>query len=559
MDRDFANQGNRDVYTGMAMLPAKARTQSNQRVKLTDRMAGIAALWIDLDILDPVHAKTNLPPTIEDVIWLAKQMPFQPTIIIHSGHGIQAYWLFEEPWLFENREDQNMAATVVFWWQQKARKICTRNAWEMDSTHALTQLMRMPGFYNLKAEPVLVKVLEDDGPRINRRRMVDMANAEYAEEPPSPRGRATTGSGGTPDAGGNSTFSFEMKADAVPPSEKLQAALENIDRFKDTWDMNRKDMKDTSASAYDMSLASMAVKLDWNNQEIVNLLIAFRRRHGLQPKLRWTYFRKTLQTAREPLEHERNQQELEEALYETKLKEDEAWGPRNEEDEKPSDTPVRENPVMKTDRENLRLKLSAAMGINIRKLVKYLGDPATYWISTDHGNGTLGRITNITNQQNFRNRMADITGKIIDECRGKKAWEARAQALINIREDIALGDASFPREETMEWLDRYLSARGVTDDDATAAVAAGTPFIEKGQVKIILDDFRAWVKFNVELELSRVEMAQRLHQAGATASKVNITVNGKRTSRSCWVVENVGENPDTGGDEEATPPEGTPE
>lgn len=64
---------------------------------------------------------------------------------------------------------------------------------------------------------------------------------------------------------------------AVPPADKLETLLEDDD-FKKTWNHDRPDF--SSMSEYDQSLTSRAKRAGWSDQEIANLIIAFRRKHG---------------------------------------------------------------------------------------------------------------------------------------------------------------------------------------------------------------------------------------------------------------------------------------
>ena len=53
--------------------------------------AGIFGLWADLDIADPdVHKKWNLPPTVDAALELLTMCDLDPTLIVHSGHGLQS-------------------------------------------------------------------------------------------------------------------------------------------------------------------------------------------------------------------------------------------------------------------------------------------------------------------------------------------------------------------------------------------------------------------------------------------------------------------------------------
>ncbi|MHB9131919.1 MAG: hypothetical protein ACYDBB_12640 [Armatimonadota bacterium] len=68
------------------------------------------------------------------------------------------------------------------------------------------------------------------------------------------------------------------------PEDKVNALCAADYRFRQTWEYQRTDMKDNSASAHEMSLAtSMALK-DFTDAEILSALVEFRRKHGLPAK-----------------------------------------------------------------------------------------------------------------------------------------------------------------------------------------------------------------------------------------------------------------------------------
>jgi hypothetical protein len=56
----------------------------------------IPALHADIDIAHHTHKKAKLPPSIDAAHSLLKVIPFAPSIVINSGHGIQVYWLLRE-------------------------------------------------------------------------------------------------------------------------------------------------------------------------------------------------------------------------------------------------------------------------------------------------------------------------------------------------------------------------------------------------------------------------------------------------------------------------------
>ena len=51
-------------------------------------------------------------------------------------------------------------------------------------------------------------------------------------------------------------------------------------KFRMSWENDRKDMTDQSASTYDVSMATIALGAGWPDQEVVNLLICWRRKHA---------------------------------------------------------------------------------------------------------------------------------------------------------------------------------------------------------------------------------------------------------------------------------------
>ena len=95
-----------------------------------------------------------------------------------------------------------------------------------------------------------------------------------------------------------------LDPEAEPSFTRLETLLKLEPKFSKTWEMQRPDLADQSASAYDMALANYAVRAGWPDQEVANLLIAFRRRNGLDPKLREDYYAVTIAKAHEPLEQQ---------------------------------------------------------------------------------------------------------------------------------------------------------------------------------------------------------------------------------------------------------------
>jgi P4 family phage/plasmid primase-like protien len=279
VDRFIAAYPDQDWYTGAGLAAQACRPQ--ERVKSIE-VIGIAGLWADVDYAHPVHQKPNLPTDEAAARWLISKMPVPPTVLVHTGHGLQAWWLFSNPWVFSHAQERTQAAALIQSWQAMLRNHAQQHGWTLDSTHDLARLMRLPGTYNHKAAPVPVRVLSDNGPR----------------EPPEKYLSLVTPGPDSMPATLTETANLRLLPDATPPEKKLASLKENSGKFRRTLERRRPDLPDQSASGYDLSLASQAAAVGWTDQEISNLLIWNRAYHGDELKLREDYYQRTIGQAR---------------------------------------------------------------------------------------------------------------------------------------------------------------------------------------------------------------------------------------------------------------------
>jgi putative DNA primase/helicase len=111
----------------------------------------IPGLWIDIDIKHPAHRKVTLPDTIEDVLAVINTaVPLPATILVDSGYGLHAYWLFRELWRFDDDVERTRAAHLLRRFQSTILTAGKRQGWSLDSTFNLAQVLRIPGTYNHK-------------------------------------------------------------------------------------------------------------------------------------------------------------------------------------------------------------------------------------------------------------------------------------------------------------------------------------------------------------------------------------------------------------------------
>ena len=275
-----------------------------------------------------------------------------------------------------------------------------------------------------------------------------------------------------------------LDPEAEPSAVRLDALLTADPKFRRSWGQDRKDQ---SPTAYNLSLATMAMGVGWSDQEVVNLLICWRRKHGHDLKLGEGYYEIILSKAKEPIVMAQAQEQLEEALL-----------------LRPED-----------QSEVLKANLKTLFRVDIIRIVKYVGEPPVYYMYTKQGDITLGEISSITSQTKFQNLVAAATDVWIPAV-SRKAWDQRIQAILLVCEPIDVGDASHLAQETNAWLEEYLLKKPPREEDEwLKAAEAKQPFILHGKVHIFLDDFQKWLELNTGEQATSHALGRRLRQCQA--------------------------------------------
>ncbi len=112
-----------DVWFGVATRKENLGTRRGGK----DDCCRVPALWVDIDIAGPGHQTTlPLPTSVEEALELVRSFPIPPTVIVHSGGGLQAWWLFLEP--LEAAEAQLLLDRWGYTWHQLGEK----KGWHVD-------------------------------------------------------------------------------------------------------------------------------------------------------------------------------------------------------------------------------------------------------------------------------------------------------------------------------------------------------------------------------------------------------------------------------------------
>ena len=507
-----------DVYTGVGIANRNG-SRFNSFYRFTEEeVGGLSGMWADIDVAHPVHTKQNLPPTQEQALTTLKEALLEPTLLVDTGHGIQAWWLFEEPWLFESTQEHELGRRASQWWHQHINALYTAQGWTADSVFNLDRVMRMPGTWNNRDpnDRRPVTPISEKEQRYTPQTFLDHVPEDFQTSAPPPgrqgggrkpaRHRAAAAAAAPAPAGGPGQLT--LSSNAEPSAVRLAALLKGNPKFRMSWENGRTDMADQSASAYDMSMATIALAAGWPDQEVVNLLICWRRDHNHDLKLRENYYVRTINKAREPMEMARAQEQLNETLLQP-----------------PDD-----------ESEVLMDNLAQLFGVDITRIVKYLGDPPIYYMYTAQGDITLGKIENIMSQEKFRALTAAATEVVIPAV-SKKVWELRVQAMLFACEKVEVGDASHPARETRFWLAEYLLEKPPREhDEWEKAAEAKQPFVRRGVVHIFIDDLKKWLELAMGNQLTSHALGQRLRLCDAEPKGVNVHIGNARTTRTCWTL-----------------------
>lgn len=488
--------------------------QGGHRPKATE-IDGIVGFWADLDVADPVHKKQGLPPNEVSARFVAGRTGLKPSIIVHSGHGIQAWWLLSEPWIFESSEERARAAKTARAWDLSLRERARREGYTLDAVGDLSRLLRVPGTRNTKALPLPVRI-ESSHPERYSLDDIEAALLDDAWQQAERELRLERGTDRAADDG-----DLVLNPAAEPPFERMYALMENEPRFMATWSRSRRDVKGWSASEYDMALARFAALANWSRQEITNMLISCRRKHGDDLKLRQDYYATTIAKAQAD-EAER------EVIHEAVALAEEARK------QAPGDPEV--------NRGELLARVCEAIKVPIARLVRTTSEPPTFRIETVYGSGVLGGIGAILENRKFREKVAELTNRAPRRFKSE-IWDPLAQALLQAAEEEAptVDTTVVGRAET--WLSLYLGERRPAAVDQLDERTRGTmaqrmpPHIgDDGRIRIFATGFRQWlIEVHHEM-LTANEVGSLLRAYGCEPETRHFKTETGRTSRSIWAL-----------------------
>ena len=119
------------------------RLGDNKRGGVDDCLQ-IPALWCDLDYAGPAHARTNLPADQAAAEAIIARFQLPPTAVVHSGNGLQPWWLLDEP------VNVPTAVELLDRWEVTWDRLA--GGVHVDHVYDVPRIMRLPGTTNNKPE-----------------------------------------------------------------------------------------------------------------------------------------------------------------------------------------------------------------------------------------------------------------------------------------------------------------------------------------------------------------------------------------------------------------------
>jgi hypothetical protein len=517
--------GTRDVYVGVGL---SGKDYGPARRCVSEEVTGIAGFAGDFDLLSEAHKGKPLPQTIDQALSILPPI-IQPTIVILTGNGLQAWWLLKEPYVFENDEDRRNVMRLFARWHTMLGLRAATHGWAYDRLSDLARVLRVPGTKNCKdpANPKSVSVHSASDRCYN---LSDFE--EFLDE------------AGIPDPEAEEKAAREWKerfADkpltvnlaARIPQALLDAWMDptKVDpkdamKFRNTWERKRHDLKDQSNSGYDMALADFGVTAGLSEQQIVDLITHHRAHHGRDQRKTVDYYQRTIAKALK--------------LAETPAVElPPIPGIAADAPAVPSPAPaVSDTTVPKTDglagevvppQTFLCEQISKALGVRILRIVKIEGKEPTYHIELENGKVEIASFAKFTEWGSVKNAIGAATNELINKIKPKD-WELLSRLMLK-----ACFIEECPEDEQFEGgardhiLDYLAETDFIPSIEGQRIQDQKKPMIVDGRITVNSYDFQAYLLKTKGLNISMRAAASMLGAVGAKA--LNRSAKFKRQVR----------------------------
>ena len=253
-------------------------------------------------------------------------------------------------------------------------------------------------------------------------------------------------------------YAFTLNADATANEYKKNDLWSIEPKAFLSYERKRTDLKDQSASSYDLSLANYGVQAGWTDQEIVNLLIENRRKHGDDLKLRYDYYQRTLAKVREV------------------------------ETIKPAE-PIKDDSGSDEKRQNALNKLRDSLKVpNLVSVIQRGTSNSVYELKlSDNSHIVLGSSSEVRQQSKVADRLFDAN--IIPDKFSSEKW--RDNVLTAIRDAVIIIETLTDEEELYDYISNYFNLDGYNSDFWNHHLAVKMSYEDKEELIKILSRLKS--------------------------------------------------------------------
>lgn len=501
-----------DLYAGVGL---SRQDYGLKRRCLSEEIAGIVGVCADLDLQSDAHPKETLPGSVEQALSMLPP-EFSPTVVVLTGNGVHIWWLFREPWIFESDEERRAAVTLVSRWHTLLRDNASQRGWTYDRLSDLARVLRVPGTTNRKdpANPKPVVIHSQTDLRYNPSEFADfLDDLGISDE----EGEASIAQMWTERF---KDIAITINLAARIPDDTLNRWLEEDMRFRNTWFRQRHDLHDQSQSGYDLALCNFGFRNGLSEQQIVDLLIHHRALHKQKHRTRIDYYQRTLAKAAECA---RGLPAANGSLgFETA-------------NQSPSPTSAT---VSDGDSSNASLtkatlcrKLSAALGIEILRIVRISGSQPFYRMETAAGKIDFDTAGKLISQAAVRTSIAAAAGKLIPKFKSK-VWDEIAQAMLDASILQEGSEELFQEGAALMYLRQYLADTAfIPSIEDQMPQDLRKPMVRDGRITVCASDLLLYINKTAQQNLSVKAVAALLSAIGATT----VRVRGKKIKeQSRW-------------------------
>lgn len=527
-----------DVFFHVCLHSEKAREQqcaedrrkfSEEYTRGSKSSARVApGLWIDIDYGDAGHQGKSNPESLLDAMSILEAMPAKPSIVVRTGGGIHAYWLFHDPMELSSDEDRDRLRAAVWRWQKLARVIASDRGWNtgVDHTADLSRVLRVPGTNNHKPEyirknkgqPLRVDVMTTNSPDDTRYALEDLEQfMDLTDEVPRDIGasNATLPSG--------SGFEYNCELPLKCQALLIPGGVAFDQDFASCWAMDakwakRQKFEDISPSGYHMSLARRMHSLGFEQQEVIDSLTYWRREVVGTPA---PDTQRKISYAIAALNSEVSERQAQAATQNLQVMS------QNLENVKVSG-PMQYAMAVEDCREDMLESLNQSLGrdLGIERVLRFksqFGDDEYHLVMRDGSKVKIGGTGQILSSGGFKRAIAQATHVVIRDFK-PKAWGSIAETILRLAQDV---ESSSRLEVLTDLLLAFVMDAMRGDSDKYRLARNHLPFahewrrgssvatIGAGEVRICVPprSFVTWLSGNPQRPegMSSAQISQHLH------------------------------------------------